>query len=302
MVFIYKRTTNFKAITDAMRRLSPSKIYIVADGAKTGDEFVCNEARLKLESMINWDCDLQKNYSKVNLGLKLRFSSGIDWVFEHEDRAIFIEDDCIPDPSFFRFCDELLEKYKDDTRIGTISGNNFLFNKAKVKESYYFSRYPLIWGWATWKRVWVGYDPQLNDWKCRGENSWLYDLFSSKIPILYWKIIFDLVKKGEINTWDYQLTYLSLKKNYLNIIPSTNLVTNVGVDKLSTHTKIKSRRIGLKSVPMTFPLRHPDLVKLDKAADKVVFSNVYMTPVVIISLILKTIKKALLSQNKVQNK
>lgn len=288
-VFVYKRHANFPIIMKRVRKYAPARVYLIADGPKPGEEEMCDQARRELEKRIDWPCEIRRNYSDTNLGLKKRFSTGIDWVFEHEDRAIFIEDDCVPNISFFRFCEELLEKYKDDDRIASISGNNFLFGKMPIKESYYYSRYPLIWGWATWKRAWAGYDPELKSWETDGTNGWLKKYLQDWVPTLYWSLIFNLVKKNVIKTWDYQFTYHCFRHKRLHIIPAVNLVTNVGDDKNATNTKLKSKTIGLRSQEISFPLVHPASVARNKEADKITERNSFITPIIATSLVLKSV-------------
>lgn len=290
VIIIYKRIDNLEEICSTLRKVKPKNILIISDGAKIkSDIHLINEVRSKLESLIDWKCNIHKNYAATNLGLKERFSSGISWVFSIVDRAIFIEDDCIPDPTFFRFCDELLEKYKDDKRIMTISGNNFQYGKNPITESYYFSRYPHIWGWATWKRALKHYDPDLNDWPTRRKTNWLHDVTHNFVSSKYWQYIFDKVYEGKINTWDYQLTYACFANNGLNIIPSHNLVTNVGYDNSATNTKVRSRAMGQLSTPIDFPLVHPRGIEANQPADATTDRHVFLSPIGVVSLVVKSI-------------
>lgn len=289
ILFLYKRTANFTNILSSIKIYKPCKLYLIADGPRKGEARECLNARDSIEKLIDWPCKIYKNYSDTNLGLKERFRTGLDWVFESEDTAIIIEDDCIPDSSFFPYCQELLEKYKDDDRIASISGNNFLFSKLDIKDSYYFSRYPLIWGWATWRRAWHGYDPDLRTWDVQGKNKWLRSYIKETIPYLYWRLIFNLVKTGEIRTWDYQFTYHCFRNKKLHIVPNMNLVTNVGDDGIATNTKIKSRTIGVKSSRIRFPLKHPRLVSRNSEADRVTEKNSFITPIIATSLVVKSL-------------
>ncbi len=289
-IFIYKRTQNLTLIFASLKKIKPKTLYLIADGPKDASEIVQVEnTRKNLELLIDWPCIVHKNYANTNLGLKERFKSGIDWIFNQEDKAIFLEDDCIPDPSFFRFCDELLEKYKNDERVFSISGNNFQFGKDSPKESYYFSKYPHIWGWATWKRSWDKYDSEISDWQSRRSSSWLREVIGGFIIAKFWKYIFDRLSAGKINTWDYQLTYASFKNRGLNIIPSVNLVTNVGYGADSTNIKSKNKTIGVSTVPMQFPLVHPTEFRVDEESDRRIENLVYLHPLGKISLFLKSI-------------
>lgn len=289
-IFIYKRQDNLNRLISVLRIVKPTKLYLVGDGPKdSGEEKVVTETRALLESLIDWPCQIFKNYSNINLGLKERFKTGIDWVFSKEDKAIFIEDDCIPDPSFFKFCDQLLEKYQDDERIFSISGNNFLFGTDKSKDSYYFSKYPHIWGWATWKRSWDKYDSEIEDWQNRRDTSWIREVTGGFIISKFWKYIFNRLSTGKINTWDYQLTYASFKSRGLNIIPSVNLVTNEGYGADSTNIKSANKTIGVPTVPMQFPLAHPTEQKINDTNDRQIENLVYLHPLGKVSLVIKSI-------------
>ncbi|MEI8232351.1 MAG: glycosyltransferase family 2 protein [bacterium] len=289
-IFTYRRIDNLERLVAPIRRAKPKELYLISDGPKNIQEAaLVNEVRTKLARLIDWPCQVHKNYAKTNMGLKERFSTGIDWVFKYECRAIFIEDDCIAGPTFFKFCDELLERYKDDEGVFSISGNNFQFGSKKTKESYYFSRYPHIWGWATWKRAWNLYDTQISDWPTRRSTSWLLDVTHGFIISKFWKYIFDRLYGGKINTWDYQLTYASFKNHGLNIIPSVNLVTNVGYGADSTNIKKLNKTIGVATSSMQFPLVHPKRFVTDDIADSRIDNLVYLHPLGRVSLLIKSI-------------
>lgn len=289
-IFIYKRQTNLETLCAVLRTVKPRTLYVISDGPKDENEAkAVTDTRKRVESLIDWPCVIHKNYAKENLGLKERFHTGITWVFESTDRAIFIEDDCIPHPTFFKFCEQLLEKYQDNKRIFSISGNNFLFGKGKGAASYYFSKYPHIWGWATWKRSWDTYDSEISDWQSRRQTNWLREVTDDFIISKFWKYIFNRLSTSKINTWDYQLTYASFKNRELNIIPSVNLVTNVGYGTDATNIKSTNKTIGVPTVPIQFPLVHPTKMKVDTVSDQAVENLVYVHPLGKVSLFIKSI-------------
>jgi len=291
VIFIYKRSQNLEKMINGIREARPKELYIVADGSKnTGEEEQVKKTRADLESLISWPCQVRKSYSTKNLGLKRRFSTGIDWVFKHTDRAIFVEDDCVPESSFFIFCDQLLKKYKDEERIVSISGNNFQQSNKNYKESYYFSRYPHVWGWATWKRVWDQYDSTISDWPKLKHSGWLSELYPKRFfTQKFWTYIFDRLYSGKINTWDYQLTYLSMKLHGLNIIPGVNLVKNVGYGADATNLKKKNKTIDVTTKAMKFPLIHPSKLTYSDQEDKYIEELVYLHPLGKISLFIKSL-------------
>ncbi len=278
LFIIFNRPDTTFRVFEKIKELKPAKLYVVADGArkdKNNEEVLCTETR-KVIDLIDWECEVFKNYSDTNLGCKKRVSSGIDWFFENEEQGIILEDDCLPDLTFFKFCEETLEKYKDNERIGMISGDNFQFGKVKNEYSYYFSRYSHIWGWATWRRAWSKYDVNISNWPQVKKEKRLEQVFESKKDILYWSTIFDDVYADKINTWDYQWTYACFMNNYLSIMPSINLISNIGFgDTQSTHTKRTSKFANMSTSPIQFPLSHPFKIEKNVESDKITQRNNY---------------------------
>jgi len=260
--------TTFK-VFERIREVKPHKLLIIADGARFPEEWgKCNKARSIIEQ-IDWDCEVLTNFSDVNLGCKVRVSSGLDWVFSEVEEAIILEDDCLPDFSFFQFCQELLDYHRFDRRVMMISGNNFCLDKQITQYSYYFSRYINIWGWATWKRAWQNYDIDMSLWDEINQDKWLKSIFTEIHTHNYWHDIFTKVYSGEINTWDYQWVFSCLINSGYSIVPSTNLVSNIGFGVDATHTKHKkSKSSNLPTTSIRFPLIHPPFVIQNAIADR----------------------------------
>jgi hypothetical protein len=173
---IFNRPDTTARVFEAIRRAEPPQLLIVADGPRVdrpSDVERCAAARAVIER-VDWDCEVLTNYAEANMGLADRVSSGLDWVFSLCDRAIVLEDDCLPDPSFFRFCDELLDRYRDDERVMAISGDNFQLGRRRTRYSYYLSRYNHCWGWATWRRGWQHYDHRMQLWPLVRDGGWLW--------------------------------------------------------------------------------------------------------------------------------
>jgi hypothetical protein len=266
---IFNRPELTKRVFSKIANVKPSKLLVIADGPRKtypDDIKKCAAARAIIDD-VDWDCKVLKNYSDTNMGCKYRISSGLDWVFDIVEEAIILEDDCLPDHTFFRFCEELLEKYKDNEQVAMISGDNFQFGTNRTEYSYYFSRYPHVWGWASWRRVWKQYDVEIKLWpdfkKKHVLNSFLYTTRS----ILYWTYILNNVYHNKINTWDYQLTFACWNTNKLTIIPSKNLVSNIGFGADSVHTKNKTDFYIPVSSSMEFPLIHPIEISSNMVAD-----------------------------------
>ncbi len=216
---------------------------------------------------MDWPCDLQVNFAEVNLGLKERVNSGLSWVFDQVDRAIIIEDDCVPDPSFFPYCEELLERYRDDERVMSISGDNFQLGGSVFPHSYYYSRFMHCWGWATWRRVWKLHDPSMPFWPELKQDGWLESFILDEGERGHWHRMFDAVYTGQVNTWDFQFCYTILRHHGLNILPAVNLVSNIGFGADATHTVQPSPFENLPAQALPFPLTHPPHMVRDFFAD-----------------------------------
>lgn len=241
LFIVFNRPKQTAKVFAAIREAKPHKIYIAADGPRvhaTNDAINCQKVR-SLLSQIDWPCEVNRMYSERNQGCKIAVSSAIDWFFDNEEEGIILEDDCLPRQDFFQYCDNLLARYRDDERIGLISGMGLMDLEAEKllwqKEDYIYSRYPSIWGWATWKRVWKDYDVRMTTWP---ENRIRIGEFQSNQKIR--KIndrLLTKVYKNEIDTWDYQVSYLLWSTGRLSIIPKVNLISNIGFDNAATHTK-----------------------------------------------------------------
>ena len=251
--------------------VQPQKLLVVADGPRSTEEAKkCEECRAVIEK-IDWKCEILTNFSEVNLGCKKRISSGLDWVFSEVEEAIILEDDCIPTPSFFNFCQTLLEYYRHDERIMLISGDNFVENNSKF--SYRFSKYNHIWGWASWRRAWKYYDVEMKSWPAYKEGNFISSVCEDPVEQRYWTDIFDRVFAGSIDTWDYQWTYACWSQNGLSILPNLNLVSNIGFGINATHII----NPVLENLPVNdiWDINHPLFVSRNKAMDDSAFDLLF---------------------------
>lgn len=271
---IFNRPDTTRRVFAEIARAKPKKLLVIADGPRHEAEAEkCQAARAVIDQ-IDWDCELLTNFSDVNLGCKRRVSSGLDWVFEQCEEAIILEDDCLPHPSFFHFCAELLNRFRDDERVMTISGNSFLGDTKIIGESYYFGRFFQAWGWASWRRAWRLYDSHMRTWPVvRDSPSLLRGLVDESL-IDYWRDTFNRVARGEIDTWDYQWFYSCWIQNALSVMPAVNLITNVGFGSDATHTKdVVHTMANVTNSEISFPLSHPDYVLRNYQADYITFSK-----------------------------
>ena len=225
---IFNRPDTAQKVFDEIKKIKPKKLFVISDGPrKSSEEKLCIETR-KIIDDVDWDCKVFKNYSNKNLGLKERISSGLNWVFDNVEEAIILEDDCVPNPSFFRFCEEMLEKYRKNENIMMIGGSNPL-KDFEMENSYTFSKYYQIWGWATWKRSWNKYDINMKEWKSTKVNKKIKEVYKQKYIINHVKKLFNNVSSGKSNTWDIQWLYACLINDGLSITPRVNLISNIGI-------------------------------------------------------------------------
>lgn len=253
----------FKAIS----RVRPQRLLVVADGPRSSEEAEkCRRAREIIER-VEWPCEVLTNFSEVNLGCKERVASGLDWIFSETDEAIIIEDDCLPDPSFFSFAEALLKHYRDDERIMHINGGNFVADRISLDHSYYFSRYTFGgYGWASWSRAWKHFDKDMKSWPEFKRSGMLAQLFETSGEQDFWRGILDRTHAGEIDTWDFQWFYAVWTQGGLSIVPRVNLVSNLGFRDDATHTLIET---GLANVPARSieTLTHPPFIVRHREAD-----------------------------------
>jgi len=278
---IFNRPDTTERVFAEIAKAKPPRLLVIGDGAREdrpGEAERVAVARSTIDK-VDWDCEVLTNFSDVNLGCKQRVSTGITWVFENIEEAIILEDDCLPDPTFFRFCEELLERYRDDKRIGMISGDNFQFGRHRTDDSYYFSKYAHIWGWASWRDRWMGsYDVAMTQWLYLRDRGAFFETLESKAESKFWRNIFDRTYRGEIDTWDYQWTFANWAEGRLSILPTVNLISNIGFGNNATHTNNTSIYADMAVEPIEFPLSHPEIVLPNNDADSYTSKNMFLAP------------------------
>ncbi|CAN4275606.1 GT4_BshA-like domain containing protein [Methylophilaceae bacterium] len=274
---IFNRPDTTERVFAEIAKAKPPKLLVVGDGARVNREGEAAKvaATRAIIDRVDWPCEVLTNFSEVNLGCKIRVSSGLDWVFEQVDEAIILEDDCLPHPTFFRFCQELLEKYRDDQRVGMISGDNFQFGHRLNDDSYYFSNFNHIWGWASWRSRWQhDYDVTMKDWPKIYDEGRMGDWFCTKAEKDYFAETFEKVHQGKIDTWDYQWNFASRLNGRIAVMPNINMISNIGFGDDATHTTGGSGLADMAVEEMVFPLKHPKAVFASITLDKR-FSNLF---------------------------
>lgn len=274
---VFNRPDTTARVFEAIRQAQPPKLLVVADGPRPdrlNEEQKCEEVR-KIIDRVDWKCEVIKNYSENNLGCKNRVSSGLNWVFETVEEAIILEDDCLPNPTFFMFCEELLERYRHDERVMAIGGTNVLGKWKSDRQSYHFSYHGTIWGWGSWRRAWQYYDVDLKLWEDPEVKNRIKDLVVDEKEYNYRTQVFDKVYAKQVDTWDYQWTFARFIQSGLTILPSVNLVSNIGFGHASaTHTQTTWNLADLERYELKFPLKFHDYVSLDREFERTLVKKV----------------------------
>jgi hypothetical protein len=275
LFIIFNREDTTQKVFEAIRQQRPKYLFVAADGPrknKLGEAEQCQKTRDVIK--IDWDCELKTLFHDENLGCKMAVSSAITWFFNQVEQGIILEDDCLPDVSFFPYCEELLDRYKDDTRIGHISGNCFFPESLDKNYSYRFCTMNHIWGWATWRRVWENYDVNFSYWeKYKHDKKRRNQIFNGFLEKVYFSSFISdtLSGKKKINTWDVQYMFMLRLQHQLSIYPTSNLVTNIGLySTLATHTQIsrKTNKLAIPLSSVSFPLKHPEYTLPNRRIDK----------------------------------
>ncbi|MEM6766871.1 MAG: glycosyltransferase [Bacteroidota bacterium] len=267
----FNRPESMQRVLERVRRATPSRVYFAVDGPRAHKEGETEivKAVQALAADIAWNCQVFTLFREQNLGCAQAVSSAISWFFSQEEYGIILEDDCVPDPSFFQFCEEILLRYKDDDRVMHVSGSNFHKGWQNVPtESYYFSSVPLIWGWASWRRSWEMFDFELKSLPELKKSGFLNQfLFNRKT--VNTKVMKDLddISSGTQNTiWGYQWLLSNYLNSGLSVVPNKNLIKNIGFEGSTTHDM--DTRLDCEVESMSFPLVHPKYVKIDSVSDE----------------------------------
>ncbi len=269
---IFNRPDVTERVFEKIREAQPTRLYLAADAPRPdvpADQALCEQARSVI-GQIDWECEVKTLFKTKNVGCKEGVSSAVTWFFDHEEEGIILEDDCLPSNGFFKFCDVLLEKYRDDTRIRHITGCNLQQGKKWGNSTYYFSNMTHVWGWASWKRVWKDYDKHLKKYNATETRVQLHNIFDDPLIVDCWEHIFEEVKAGKINAWGYQLDFANFFNNGLTIIPNENLISNIGFGASATHTLNENSIYANIPLAEIDEITHPVFILPEKEADRIV--------------------------------
>lgn len=275
----FNRPDLARQVIDRLRTLRPSRLFVAIDGPRSGhvaDAGNVAESRALLPT-IDWPCSLETRVLIENKGCRYAVSSAIDWFFNQVDEGIILEDDCLPDPTFFAFCEELLSRYRHDERVMHISGANLYGGRNWGHASYFFSRIPHVWGWATWRRAWQFYDVAMTSYPDFDKVGTVKNIVADEKSVRYWRHVLQATYAGKVDTWDYQWTYTVWRRNGLCVTPNQNLVTNTGFGQLATHTIKPSAFANLPTVPLT-AIHHPEQLAENQDAMDYINKQLYRFP------------------------
>jgi hypothetical protein len=268
LFLIFNRPDTTAIVFDKIKQQKPSRLYIAADGAregKEGEKQKCEAARQIVLEGIDWDCQVKTLFREENLGCGSAVSQAISWFFEHVEQGIILEDDCLPDESFFKFCELLLDKYAGTKEVMSISGTNLLPNGWKAEKQSYLFAHGGIWGWATWKRAWSLYDYNMPAWGSKTNRDKIKKAIKNHNWFSYYRGLFEAGHQKTLNTWDVQWFHCILNNGGVAIIPSINLVRNIGFGPGATNTTGTDGPYSkLKINQIEFPLKHLAKIELDE--------------------------------------
>jgi len=283
-LIIFRRPRFTERVLQAIAKVRPEKLFVIADGprpARTDDIELCRATRALIDR-VDWPCQIFKNYSDSNLGCGSRPATGISWVFDQVEEAIILEDDCVPNPTFFRFCEELLNRYRDDERVMHIGGSIYQSGLQPITDSYFFSCFNGAWGWATWRRAWKHFDIAVKLWPLLRDTSWLIDILQEPNAVPIWAHEFERAyqQDGKVDYWDHQWTFACWAHSGLSIRPRQNLVSNVGCCSDATHTLSEADpRANVPAIEMNFPLVHPPMVLQNRELDRRFLKEIILSQV-----------------------
>ena len=280
LLIAFNRPGPTARVLEVLRELQPERLYVACDGpraTRASEDERCAAVRALLapapEGGIDWPCQLERLFQPSNLGCRSGVTAALDWFFERESEGIVLEDDILVDPSFFPYCQELLERYRDDSRVGAIAANNHQRRPPADGSSYRFSIYSHCWGWASWRRAWQCYDRDLKGWPAFREGRWLEQL-GGRAFARTWGGWIEALAQGQIDTWDMIWQLSCWQQGFLTVIPAAELAENIGFDADATHTLDERSPLGPRgTVPV--PLRHPTVIQADRRRDADTFARLY---------------------------
>ena len=271
-IIVFNRPDTVRQLLGRLADLRPRRLFVIGDGPrprKAGEAELVAAVRDQV-SRIGWPCDVLTDYSPENLGCRRRVVSGLDWVFRHVDEAVILEDDCLPTKSFMGYSAALLDRYRHDTRIGSVCGSLSVPAIPPVADDYFFSRYNLFTGWATWKRAWSLYDDSMTPLINGSLHAVLAATFEQARARWYWEYVLRRTHAEKINSWGYRWMLSCWANSMLAAFPRCTLVENVGFGDDATNTRGQAWYFRQQLGELVAPLRHPRSVFRNADIDRMV--------------------------------
>jgi hypothetical protein len=272
LFLIFNRPEETAKVFAAIRAQRPKRLFIASDGPRADrigeQELVARTRAVALA--VDWPCDVSTLLRETNLGCGPAVSGAISWFFEHVEEGIILEDDCLPNQDFFPFCETMLERYRDDARAASVAGTNFLPPVLEHGTTHYASKYFQMWGWASWRRAWTGYDFALRQRDEAGWNDLLKRVHPHWVEAAYWREVLKALFAGTIDTWDFQAFFSAWHGGACHLMPARNLVSNLGYGPAATHTNFASRMGNLPTFPLAVGPEKIDPIP-DPAIDNLIF-------------------------------
>ena len=288
LFLVFNRPEHTRKVFERIREIKPKYLFVAADGPRIShleDAEKCTSVRSLITQGMDWDCEMKTLFREENLGCGKGPAEAITWFFDQVEEGIILEDDCLPDPSFFAFCSELLTFYRNEERVMHISGNNFQDGKSRGNAPYYFSMFSHNWGWATWRRAW-----KMFDFNLLKREQVVFDFYRiPKIEQNYWNRNFENCMNGNPDIWDFQWAYSIWSNSGLSILPNVNLVKNIGFDEDGTHTKKHHDFLSISTGSLNF-IKHAKDIKIDPSADRHTFNKYYSVKQSFVNRIKLTLK------------
>lgn len=280
LLLIFNRPDTTASVFARIKEVKPAKLFVAADGPRhkrNGEAELCQQAREIVLSQIDWDCEVTTLFREENLGCGKAVSEAISWFFEQVEEGIILEDDTLVDVSFFYFAAELLERYRNNPSVTSITAANLMADKMPaLANSYTFSNYGGIWGWASWRRAWQGYDYSIASWNRLSTRLQFLYRYGIGQTLFFHSLFRKVTVEKNLNTWDYQWWYHQLQQSGLAVIPQQNLMKNIGFGSAATHT---SNEINLELIvpvaEISFPLKHPEKAATEKHFERSISKKFY---------------------------
>lgn len=273
LFMVFNRPEKTKEVWNKIKIAKPNILYISSDAPRDNhpeDHNKVTEVREIIKD-VDWDCNVHHLFHETNQGCSLAGKKAFDWVLESEDRFIELEDDTVPSLSYFTFMDHMLEKYENNNNIAYITGQNFM-GITSGNASYFFSHYGGSSGWATWKRTYSQWNYKLTNLYDFLNDKNLKKNFDTTFEYHYWKNLFKNYYLNGGNTYDLQSVFLIFQNDFLNIVPNTNLITNIGFDIQGTnYNKKEEWKFANKARYEMTEIIHPDQIKRSSEIDKQIF-------------------------------